>query len=105
MNTYIISTAGALFFCVIDDNDFVTDPHNLIYPRILLMMIFLYVPVMWPCMLVASVLKHILGGHQKLSNAEKKLKKLSSENRHWPCLFSKFLLFSVNKPGQNKNMR
>ena len=40
-------------------------------------------------MLTVSVLKHILGGHQKASNAEKKLEKLSSENQLCLCLFFK----------------
>ena len=69
----ILSTAAA-YFCVTADNDFLNDPHNLIYSRILLIVIYLYVPVPWPCMPVVSVLNHILGGHQKLSNAEKTLK-------------------------------
>ena len=70
----MLSTA-AVYFCVIADNDFLNDPHNLIYSRILLM-ISLCVPVPWPCMSVVSVLNHILGGHQKHSNAEKNLKNL-----------------------------
>ena len=41
---HILSTAVA-FFCVIADNDFLNDPHNLIYSWILLIMISLYVPV------------------------------------------------------------
>ena len=41
---YILSTAVA-YFCVIADNDFLNDPHNLIYSWILLIMISLYVPV------------------------------------------------------------
>ena len=40
----ILSTAVACF-CVIADNDFLNDPHNLIYSWILLMLISLYVPV------------------------------------------------------------
>ena len=67
---YILTTAVA-FFCVVADNDFLNNPYNLFYSRILFMWISLYVPLPWPCTLVASVLKHILGGHQKLSNAEK----------------------------------
>ena len=41
---HILSTAVA-YFCVIADNDFLNDPHNLIYSWILLMLISLYVPV------------------------------------------------------------
>ena len=41
---YILSTAVA-YFCVIADNDFLNDPHNLIYSWILLIMISLYAPV------------------------------------------------------------
>ena len=37
--SYILSAAAA-YFCVIADNDFLNDPHNLIYTRILLMLIF-----------------------------------------------------------------
>ena len=43
-STHILSTAVA-YFCVIADNDFLNDPHNLIYSWILLMLISLYVPV------------------------------------------------------------
>ena len=67
---YILTTAVA-YFCVVADNDFLNNPHDLFYSRILFMLISLYVPLPWPCTLVASVLKHILGGHKKLSNAEK----------------------------------
>ena len=45
------------------------------------MLVSLYVAVPCPCMSVVSVLNHLLGGHQKLSNVEKKIEKLSSENR------------------------
>ena len=41
---HILSTAVA-YFCVIADNNFLNDPHNLIYSWTLLMLISLYVPV------------------------------------------------------------
>ena len=43
-SAFILSKAAA-YFCVIADNDFLNDPHNLIYSRILLIMIALNVPI------------------------------------------------------------
>ena len=68
--TNSLSTVIA-YFLVIADNDFLLTTS---FTRNLIMLTFLYVPVLLPYMLVVSVLKHLLGGHQKLSNAEKDLK-------------------------------
>ena len=78
------------------------DSHNLIYSRILLMLISLYAPIPWPCLSVVSVLNHLLGGHKKLSNAEKKWKNWVLKIGSDLVFFSKALLVSMNKQGQAK---
>ena len=88
----ILSTAVA-YFCVIADNDFLNDPHNLIYSWILLMLISVNVPVSWPCMPIVSVLKRILEGHQKLSNADKNLKNWALKIDFHLVFFQKPCLF------------
>ena len=70
------------YFCLIADNGFLNDPHNFVYSRILLMLIFVCASTV-TLLVVATVLKHTLGGQKKFSNARKKKnsKKLGFENR------------------------
>ena len=63
------------------------------------MLISLYMPVPWACMILVSALKHTLGGNKKVSNAETK----PSQN---PLLktFSNALLSISNNQGQCKTI-